>query len=72
MGAPDITRIVSLSARPVVFVHGHGTIAERPHQTVRHRLRRFEELTGCDLNSSESPAEFWLALEAQDLGGRPA
>jgi hypothetical protein len=37
--------------------------------TVRHRLRRFEEVTGRGLNSSEALAEFWLALQAQDLSG---
>jgi hypothetical protein len=37
--------------------------------TVRHRLKRFEELTGRSLNSSETVAEFWLAVQAEGLRG---
>jgi PucR C-terminal helix-turn-helix domain len=32
--------------------------------TVRHRLKRFEELTGRPLTNSEVAVELWLALEA--------
>ena len=35
--------------------------------TVRHRLRRFEDLTGRSLTNSEVAVELWLALEANRL-----
>ncbi len=41
-----------------LFVHRH---------TLRYRMRKVEELTGRDLNSSFDRMEFWLALRASDL-----
>lgn len=35
--------------------------------TVRHRIKRFEELTGRPLTNSEVAVELWLALEAHRL-----
>jgi DNA-binding PucR family transcriptional regulator len=35
--------------------------------TLRHRLRRFEEITGADLGSSEDLFRVWWALERRRL-----
>jgi DNA-binding PucR family transcriptional regulator len=35
--------------------------------SVRHRLRRFEEVTGCSLKSNEALAEIWWALARQRM-----
>ena len=32
--------------------------------TLLYRVRRFEQVSGCSLTSTESPAEVWLALRA--------
>jgi hypothetical protein len=37
--------------------------------TLRHRLRRFEETTGADLRSPSDLIELWWALERRRLGG---
>jgi purine catabolism regulator len=46
------------TAAAQLFVHRH---------TLRYRMRKVEELTGRDLNSSFDRMEFWLALRARDL-----
>jgi DNA-binding PucR family transcriptional regulator len=38
--------------------------------TLRHRLRRFEEATGCDLRAPADLVELWWALEHRRLGAR--
>ncbi|TQS43953.1 PucR family transcriptional regulator [Cryptosporangium phraense] len=40
--------------------------------TLRYRLRRFEELTGCSLDSTETIVEVSFALENRPLSGRGA
>jgi len=37
------------------------------HNTLRHRLRRFEQLTGADVQRSETALEVWWAIEARRL-----
>jgi purine catabolism regulator len=46
------------TAAAELFVHRH---------TLRYRMRKVEELTGRDLNSSFDRMEFWLALRAREL-----
>jgi DNA-binding PucR family transcriptional regulator len=38
--------------------------------TLRHRLRRFEEATGANLRSPADLAELWWALERRRLEGQ--
>jgi DNA-binding PucR family transcriptional regulator len=38
------------------------------HNTVRYRLRRYEELTGVDLRDPNCALEAWWALERNRLG----
>jgi len=45
-----------------LFVHRH---------TLRYRMRKVEELTGRDLDTSRDRMEFWLALQARELLARP-
>jgi purine catabolism regulator len=35
--------------------------------TMRNRLRRIGELTGCDLQSADTRAALWLAIKAREL-----
>jgi purine catabolism regulator len=35
--------------------------------TMRNRLRRIGELTGCDLQSADTRAAMWLAIKAREL-----
>lgn len=39
--------------------------------TLRHRLRRFEEATGAELRDPDDLVELWWALERRRLGARP-
>jgi DNA-binding PucR family transcriptional regulator len=39
--------------------------------TLRHRLRRFEETTGAALRDPDDLVELWWALERRRLGARP-
>jgi hypothetical protein len=39
--------------------------------TLRHRLRRFEESTGADLRNASAVVELWWALERRRLAGAP-
>jgi DNA-binding PucR family transcriptional regulator len=36
-------------------------------QTLGHRIRKIEQLTGCGLTSTEHLAEWWFALRNHDL-----
>ena len=51
--------------------NGHwGEAAERLYvhrHTLRYRMKRVEEITGRDLDSSQDRMEFWLALKAKEL-----
>ncbi|HYH27900.1 MAG TPA: PucR family transcriptional regulator ligand-binding domain-containing protein [Actinomycetota bacterium] len=53
------------AAAAALYVHRH---------TLRYRMRKVEELTGRDLDSSRDRMEFWLALQGRDLlsGGTDA
>ena len=39
--------------------------------TLRHRLKRFEELTGASLRNATEVMELWWALERRRLVGAP-
>jgi DNA-binding PucR family transcriptional regulator len=41
------------------------------HNTVRYRLRRYEELTGVDLRDPNRALEAWWALQRNRLGRAP-
>jgi DNA-binding PucR family transcriptional regulator len=45
-----------------------GALHVHPN-TLRHRLRRFEEATGANLRQPSDLIELWWALERRRLGG---
>jgi len=68
-GLEDAALLRSLDA----FIEANGQWERAAHRlaihrhTLRHRIRRVEELTGRDLGSARDRNEFWLALRGREL-----
>ncbi|XVQ13532.1 PucR family transcriptional regulator [Spirillospora sp. CA-255316] len=68
-GLPDIERTVVTYLEGGMHVEDAARSLFVHPNTLRNRLRRFEELTGADLRDHRTLAELWWALAHQELNG---